>query len=736
MIRLLWLWCLATASGLAVATATEVAIVSVADPPNVDGVLDDAVWDRVQPVSSFRRFNPSPGGAPKGTTEVRFLQDEGTLYVAVKVRDAGYPIRARVSRREAINADDQIGLYLDPYNDAQTGYIFYFNALGIQQDIRFNAGEWIPSWNTVYRSRGQVVEDGFDLEIAIPFRSLKYPAPKEGEAQTWGLMITRKIPSEGYKYGFPLMQNNHPSIFAQAAPLVGVRPPSTGSGVDLVAGLTARVEGTRESVTDPMVWSDADPWTEVVTPSVDARFGLSPNIGVAATVNPDFSEVEADITPVVLNQRFAFRFPERRQFFTEGDGFFRDQENTLYSRSIVRPVEGLKVTGREGKWSLGVLQSIDQQPGASVNENGTPGFNEEDVEGRWASNAMARVRHDLLGTGYVGITMADKRLMPSPYVPPDPKRDPTNAGVDQLGFDARVPLGGRWFLNGSTHHTLLSGEAFLYGSSNLVTLSRSTGSGAGLTIGVGDTTPGFRPEMGFLPQTGLTNSRIYADYTVNSEGALTQWVPSITASALTERNGDFVVAGSHRERFVIRGVHAVELVAGGGYRREIGDDGAADVPEWWVGASYAGQIGSALVVEPEVSAGQTMDFSTLRPANQFGGELNTTLRLSGLRADLLLRHNQFIPQAGSPEASQWQMDNLVRLKVHWQFTRTLGVRIIESFSAVSEQDPVLTTSLLATWQLHPFTSAHIGYAEETLLGRPWGATARSVFAKIQVLIPQ
>src|SRR5688572_8775097 len=104
----------------------------------VDGVLDEANWASAEPARDFLRFQPAEGGAPPGTTEVRFLQDGQALYVGIRVRDAGYAVRARVSPREDINSDDQVGVYLDTFDDGRSGYVFYLNPLGIQQDARAN----------------------------------------------------------------------------------------------------------------------------------------------------------------------------------------------------------------------------------------------------------------------------------------------------------------------------------------------------------------------------------------------------------------------------------------------------------------------------------------------------------------------------------------------------------------------------------------------------------------------
>lgn len=207
---------LALLSTLALAAPPAPAVRAVAgDALVIDGILDEQAWEEADPVDVFVRYTPTAGGAPPGRTEVRFLQDERYLYVGVRVTGADYRVRARISAREDINSDDQIGIYLDTFHDGRSGYVFYLNPLGIQQDARLNNEGWNGSWDTAFRSRGRLTDDGYTLEIAWPWRSLKYPSG--GEAQDWGLIVTRKIPSEGAKYAFPELERNHPRLFSQEA---------------------------------------------------------------------------------------------------------------------------------------------------------------------------------------------------------------------------------------------------------------------------------------------------------------------------------------------------------------------------------------------------------------------------------------------------------------------------------------------------------------------------------------
>lgn len=710
---------------LATAIAAPRATVTTVDPaPVIDGVMDEHAWTLAEPVDDFLRFTPSPGGPPDSRTEVRFLQDETTLYVGIRISDAHYPIRARVSPREAINADDQVGIYLDPFGDAQSGYIFYFNALGIQQDIRFNAGEWNPSWSAVYRSRGRVTDDGFELEVAFPFRSLKYdraPGP-----QTWGVMLTRKIPGEGAKYAWPVLDRAEPRLFTQAAALEGVRPPRAGSGLELIPGITGRVESVRKTVDDTPVWSDLDPWHDVIRPSLDVRMGVGSNMALVGAINPDFSQIESDTTPVVLNARFAFSFPERRPFFTEGGGFFDDRPNTLYSRSIVQPLYGLKLAGSQGQWGIGVLHAVDRDPGRSVHEDGTPGFATEDVDGRWTTNTLVRIRRDLADAGWFGVTLADKRVVAFKR---DEDREAPLGGNDLLGADLSLPVGERWTLRAGHAQTLTAtGDGLLAGADSGVSIQRPDGDGFGFIAGAGFISDGYRREMGFLTQSGYGAANARVSWTHATPGVVSTWMPALAASMFEEVEGESYRVIALSNNVVLDGVHRLTLTGRVDERRE----GAPDlqrVAGWDLSFAYNGQVGAALELRPSASIGRGMDFSTLKGALTTSARLDTTLRpLKSVRLDLLTRWTQFAPEEG--DISQ---DILFRGRLQWQFTRELGLRIVSEYNHRTTEAPRLVSSALATWLLNPFTAAHIGYAERTQLGVDAGTLDRSVFAKVQIL---
>ncbi|MDP6935195.1 MAG: hypothetical protein QGG40_19905, partial [Myxococcota bacterium] len=130
-------------------TKESVQVVRATGTIEIDGQLNEPDWLQAQVVDTFLQYSPTEGGPPPGSTEFRFLQDERHLYIGMRVSGVDYPLRARVVPREDISADDQLAVYLDTFRDTQSGYMFWFNPLGIQQDIRYGNGDWNQAWNTV-----------------------------------------------------------------------------------------------------------------------------------------------------------------------------------------------------------------------------------------------------------------------------------------------------------------------------------------------------------------------------------------------------------------------------------------------------------------------------------------------------------------------------------------------------------------------------------------------------------
>ncbi|MCA9489348.1 MAG: carbohydrate binding family 9 domain-containing protein [Myxococcales bacterium] len=713
---------------LLVTMARAAAPVTVGDARGIvlDGVLDEAAWSGAAPVTDFVRFRPTAGGAPPGRTEVRFLQDDQAFYVGIRVSGTDDPVRARISPREDINSDDQVGIYLDTYHDQRSGYVFYLNPLGIQQDIRVNgSNDWSVSWDTVLRSRGRVDDDGrgYTIELAIPWRSLKF---RPGSEQTWGVMLTRKVPGLGAKYAYPVLQEGHPALWSQEAELRGVRPPRAGSGLELIPSLLTGRSWTTDPVTgappDLSAWGGV-PWTETVRPSLDLRWGATPDLGLAAAVNPDFSQVEADVADVRLNPRFAFQFAERRPLFLDGIDAYVDRLDTLYTRSIANPLYGVKLTGRQERVSVGVLHALDRSPLGSFHEDGAPGFEARDDV--IAADTFARFRLDAFESGQIGLSVADKRLLPAPGSPTVGEGE--LATYDGYGLDASLPVGGRWSVDGSVQGSGVNGpEGSLAGMATELVVTRATGVGTGMQVAGSWFDEGFRQELGFRNFSGFGKVGGSLDHTFATRGAVQLVRPSVYALRQEELDDEHqTVVGTSGT--VVAGANSAWIEGSGGDRRFQG----VTLPQWSVAGGVASQAGRTLEVDLWGSGGQSLDFRTLGSASDLYGEATTSLRATvATRLDLTASAARHVPQ-GSPVETAW----FQRARFTWQFTRPLGTRWIVQHDLVQAsggRGEGLLVSALLTWLSVPGTAAYVGWTERIDLGAG-STTDRSVFVKASVL---
>ena len=707
---------------------------SLRDDVVVDGVLDEEAWSQAARVDGWSRFQPTPGPAPDETLDVRVLQTQTALVFGIRVQGTAGRVRARFSQREDLDADDQIGIYLDPFDQARQGFIFYVNPLGVQQDLRYDNGDWQISWNAVFHSRGRVDADGhgFSLEVAIPFAALKYPG---GEApQTWGLILTRKVPAEGAKYGFPELVRGHPQVFRQSAALAGVRPTARASGVQFIPALTLRGE---QSVDDAgrATWTPLRPWGDWARPQLDVRAGLGTGFGLVATVNPDFSQVESDVLPVVLNRRFAWRFPEQRPFFTEGALELADPGKTLYSRSIAEPLVGARVQGRADGWNVAALHVLDRAPTASFHEAGTPGFATEDVAGRWAANTLLRVRRDLPGSGQLGMTFADKRLVEGNFQLAGPGATARGA-ADHLGVDLLVPLGDRWTLTAAQDQSIAGSSAeVVSGARTGVLVERPSGRGLGVYVDAAFLSEGYRQELGFLNQSGLLQAVAEVDATLPGRGALSTWAPGFEGEAIAQVNGESYLNGMATFGWVVRGVHAVTVGGGWNGRGERADAAApldtVGGPTWR--ASIKTQAGRTLDLALSADGAREMDFFDRTPTWRTSTRLDAVLRLGRhVRLDTLVRWGHWDRLTPSLEGDDVRDDVLVRARTGIAVDKHWTLRWIAAYNQIAGVAPTVETNLLATWMLHPFTAVYLGYAQLDRL--PWqgaagATTSRSLFLK-------
>ncbi|HYH84891.1 MAG TPA: DUF5916 domain-containing protein [Pyrinomonadaceae bacterium] len=341
--------------------------------PVIDGKLDEDVWKTAAVFKDFIQWRPGDLIAPSQPTEAYLGYDSKFIYVAFRAHDEPGKVRATVGKRDAIFDDDWVGVWLDTFNDGRRSYELIFNPLGIQADAIFTEGVSEDfSVDIVMESKGAVTNDGFIVEVAIPFKSLRYEA---GKGKLWGVHFLRTIKRFNNEQSswMPISRDNS-SLLGQRGHITGLEGISTERTLEIIPSLTVSQEGRRVRNTTPTGIPGRERFDPAnpdrfqnnsfeFDPGVSAKFTVTPQITLDFTYNPDFAQVEADATVVTANQRFPIFFEEKRPFFLEGKEIFETIISAVHTRTIVDPDYAVKLTGKQGRNTFGLMFASDDAPG-------------------------------------------------------------------------------------------------------------------------------------------------------------------------------------------------------------------------------------------------------------------------------------------------------------------------------------------------------------------------------------
>ncbi len=338
-------------------------IPKLATPPVIDGVLNDAVWQDAALFGEFIQTQPGDNVPPKHDTEFMMAYDAKNLYFAFRVKQDRSTIRATVARRDSIWNDDYIILYMDTFNDKRQAYALGWNPLGIQADGTMTEGRGEDySVDIIMESKGVVTDDGYNIEVAIPFKSLRYEA---GKSKNWGLHVFRRVKYNNNELD-SWMPNNRSmnGTLVQSGHVTGLEGIETTRQLEINPSFTVSETGRRTRYT-----FNNDPAGRYVNEGIKADFGMTAKFSLSPTVtldfayNPDFAQVEADAPVSTANVRFPIFFAEKRPFFLERIDIFQSGLNVVNTRAIVDPDIAAKLTGRRGKNTFGIMYASDNAPG-------------------------------------------------------------------------------------------------------------------------------------------------------------------------------------------------------------------------------------------------------------------------------------------------------------------------------------------------------------------------------------
>ncbi|HWM89670.1 MAG TPA: DUF5916 domain-containing protein [Thermoanaerobaculia bacterium] len=689
------------------------AVSRATSPIKVDGNLDDAAWQGAAVVELNYETRPAENTAPPVKTECLITYDDDRIYVAFRAHDPDpSQIRAHLSDRDRAFDDDFVGIVLDPFNDERRAFEFFVNPFGIQMDLFMDdvGGDESDTWDAIWASAGRVTETGFEVEIAIPFSSLRFPRT-EGD-QTWGFDALRFYPrSNRHRLASQPMDRNVSCYLCQISKMTGFAGVTPGLNMELTPTVTAGRTDARNLFSQGSL-AEGDVESEL---GITGKWGMTPNLTLNAAINPDFSQVEADAAQLDINTTFALFFPEKRPFFLEGADFFRTPIEAVFTRNVADPEWGLKVTGKEGKNAVGVFVAQDDRtdfliPGAQASTTASL-----DME---STDAVLRYRRDFGASSALGVLMTS--------------REGDGYSNQLAGLDGLYRLGDSNSFRGQFLRSQTEYPAAIFGNTDLRQSSGDLEDDAlylsynhssrnwGAYAQYEDVGELFRADMGFLPQVDYSFMLAGGDRIWH--GAQGDWWTRASVGGDWDERKD--QNGNLLEREVeVRGnlngplQSYVELITG--QRKRVFNGVSFD--ETFASSFGEFQPSGDLFLSLFVRLGDEIDFANTRPGEVL--HLEPTIRY------LVGRHLRFglthLFQQLDVEGGRLFEANLSQLTTIYQFNARTFVRLITQYTDIRRDQTLYTADvngktqqlfnqLLFSYKLNPQTVLFAGYSDNAL----------------------
>ncbi|MFK8051467.1 MAG: DUF5916 domain-containing protein [Woeseiaceae bacterium] len=723
------IWLIAALTLMSASAIGEIRVPEVDGKIKVDGVLDDALWREAVMVTLDYETNPAENTPAEVRTEVLLVDNGDALLVAFRAFDPDpEQIVAYLSDRDAAFSDDFVGLALDTFNDERRAFEFFVNPLGIQMDLTLDDinGNEDDSWNAIWDSAGKVTEDGYVVEMEIPFRTMQFPAG--GAEKTFGVDLLRFRPRENrQRISNNLRDRNLPCYLCQLDKLVGFRNASAGRNLVVAPSLTAVRNDALGDDNSSLESGDTD-----IEPALDVSWGITPDIQLTATLNPDFSQVEADVAQLQINQQFALFFPERRPFFLEGADFFSTPLNAVFTRNVADPDYGAKVTGKANGHTFGLFTANDTLTNLLLPGNQGSDFTSLD---QGSDIAVGRYAFDVGENSRIGAIATSRR---------GDDYNNTVAGVDGRFLFNDYNTFTFQYLDSTTQYPQAAVDDFglatdeADGAAYRVRLSRNTREWS-LFASHDSFDEGFRADMGFVPQVDFDKTVVGMFRSFIAEPG--KWWNQFNIG------GDWDITHTSDGRFLERELEAEVSVQAA--LRSYWEISAVDRTRDFEGTLYDEQSfafygemnpSGATFLGFFIRSGDQIDFANSR----LGKALRISPRINQRFGDawsLRLRHTW---EALSHEGERVFTANLTDLRTQYQFSARTFVRLVLTYRDVERNtakfiDEVapsstgISSQLLLSYKINPQTVFFLGYGDNRIEDDEFVSltqTDRSFFMKV------
>jgi hypothetical protein len=694
------------------ANRTHVDVPRIDTVASIDGTLDEPVWRRAARLTGFSQYQPVDGRPADEPTEVLVWYSADAIYFGIRAREIhGNVVRATHANRDNIDSEDQIQILLDTDNARQIAFLFGVNPYGVQQDgtrsAQFAGGAGGPSAtgggfrninplegsvdlnpDYFFESKGRLVEGGYEVEVRIPFKSLRY---QDAKVQSWGIHILRRVQHSGFQDTWAPAIRANANFLAQSGTLDGLR--------DMKRGLVLEATPTATAHADRSPTIGNGNYQRKADLGGDVRWGIRQNLTLNGTINPDFSQVEADVGQVLLNERFALFYPEKRPFFLDGLELFDSPNQLIYTRQIVAPLGGLKLAGKLGGTNIASMIVAD------------------DRQYSWAGNhsplfGVSRIRYDYGSSNTLGAVLTTRE---------------DGASYSRVAAgDFRFYHSNLYFAQFQAAESWTDSLRNRQKGSLLQADWDRTGRAWGFHYTLRSLDPGFKAVAGFVNRTGIIEAKVFNRLSFyGSQGALVQtygsffgwdriWNNAGAGHGLAESTESITPSATIRGGWNLSGAvtHSYfafdpSLYSGLTVEQSVGpvvDTASFVVPppeknEWGVSfrvatPTYRTFSGAASITESQVPI-----FSEAAPGNSSRIDAALDVRpTTAIRSSVSFSR---LIIARKSDGSRFSSETIPRIKVEYQVSPPIFLRLVSQYAARSRSrledrngNPILVNGVL------------------------------------------
>jgi hypothetical protein len=699
-----------------------------ASPIKIDGTLDEEAWTYARVLELNYEISPRENVTPPVRTEVLYTYDRSNFYIGFRCYDPNpSEVRAHLSDRDAFGNDDWVAVEIDTYNDSRRAFTLFSTAMGVQADgISNAAGIKDYNWDMIYDSAGKIFDWGYGIEIAIPFSSLRFQ--RSDGPQIWGINAVRGYPrSVRYQIWSQPYDRSNTCRVCQYLRIEGFEGVSPGRNIEINPTLTA----LRTDEKDAFPEGGYINRNSAAEPGLTARWGITPNLILSGTVNPDFSQVEADAAQLDINQPFALYYPEKRPFFTEGLDFFKTPLNVIYTRTLRDPRWGIKMSGKEGPSALGAYVVEDRTtnlifPGSQYSRSTSLDQSNNSAVFRygadiWNNSTIGALFTNRVGGGYYNrVFGADGRLRFSQS--------------DEIVFQ---------FLGSRTKYSEAIVEDFdqpegEFGDEALLGTYIHKTRHHNLEFGYLDIGPNFRADLGFLPRVGYRQFHAMSNY---------EWRPKTSSwwsrfrlvnyAQYQESSEGTVLDKSLKNSFSYEGISQTSLIIGNVLSHQHYNGVDFDLVQFNIsgGIIPSGDLRFSIII----TFGDSIDYVNTRKGKSVSLSPFFSWNI-GAHLQLNLTH---IYEKMNVSENWLYRANISQATVVYFFTAKMFVRAILQYydykynvshylTPVDPESKQFFTQLLFSYKINPRTVLFLGYSDNHFGAQDYSITRKdyTLFVKI------